>query len=122
MQRQSLGSPATKQPAAEEEGGDVKKKYKKKIGGSGLVELEEAREEIGDSDKSLRRSSIGAAVSAGLERSIHVIPLLTLFCFLVLYICSHDPAVTGTLNLFILDLRSHIFRGISFLHSTDFLY
>ncbi|CAA7406603.1 unnamed protein product [Spirodela intermedia] len=106
MQRQSLGSPAMKQPlpparGAEEDDDDGKKKWKKKMGG-GAVEVDEAREEgeIRSSEKPFRRSSFAApaspsgAASAGPERTIHIIPVLTLFCFLVLYLCSHDPAVT----------------------------
>ncbi|CAA6669636.1 unnamed protein product [Spirodela intermedia] len=107
MQRQSLGSPAMKQPlpparGAEEDDDDGKKKWKKKMGG-GAVEVDEAREEgeIRSSEKPFRRSSFAApaspsgAASAGPERTIHIIPVLTLFCFLVLYLCSHDPAVTA---------------------------
>jgi hypothetical protein len=29
------------------------------------------------------------------ERSIHLIPLLTFLCFLLLFLCSHDPSAAG---------------------------
>jgi hypothetical protein len=35
------------------------------------------------------------------ERSVHLIPLLTLFCLLVLYLSSHDPSTAGLIPLFI---------------------
>ncbi|KAI6707557.1 hypothetical protein NL676_010519 [Syzygium grande] len=62
-----------------------------------------------DDDKSSRphRLSLAAAAASSSssssasalsprkpEKLIHLIPLLTLFCFLVLYLCSHSPSQT----------------------------
>ncbi|KAJ1272561.1 hypothetical protein BS78_06G211800 [Paspalum vaginatum] len=30
--------------------------------------------------------------SAGKERSVHLIPLIIVLCFLLLFLCSHDPS------------------------------
>ncbi|XP_078437719.1 ribosome maturation factor isoform X3 [Wolffia australiana] len=102
MQRQSIGSPGAKTPQEEEDDAS-KKKWKR----TSMADVEEARQE-GEAklEKPIRRSSFGgvasqpsAAVSAALERSIHFIPVLTLFCFLVLYLCSRDPAAADSSNM-----------------------
>ncbi|KAM0935386.1 hypothetical protein DsansV1_C29g0211261 [Dioscorea sansibarensis] len=71
MQRQSLGSPNSKLQIHGE------------IAGGGPAVAEEADET--KSEKMARSCSKS-------ERSIHLIPLLTLFCLLVLYFFSHDPS------------------------------
>ncbi|XP_078437718.1 ribosome maturation factor isoform X2 [Wolffia australiana] len=107
MQRQSIGSPGAKTPQEEEDDAS-KKKWKR----TSMADVEEARQE-GEAklEKPIRRSSFGgvasqpsAAVSAALERSIHFIPVLTLFCFLVLYLCSRDPAAADLRAVGDLDL------------------
>ncbi|TVT99968.1 hypothetical protein EJB05_19604 [Eragrostis curvula] len=44
-------------------------------------------------------SRVDRARSARLERAIHLIPLLTFICFLLLYLCSHDPSTSGASSL-----------------------
>lgn len=78
MQRQSLGSPSSK---LQIHGGGKEQK----------LQLEEADEEK-KAEKLLRPSS-------RTEKSIHLIPLLTLFCFLILYLVSHDPTQKDLVNI-----------------------
>ncbi|XP_072987237.1 uncharacterized protein [Typha latifolia] len=69
MQRQSIGSPSSK-PQINSGGG-----------GGGAAEEKEIKEEKPTGSSSRRT-----------ERSIHLIPLLTLLCFLLLYLFSHEPS------------------------------
>ncbi|XP_030466419.1 uncharacterized protein LOC115685475 [Syzygium oleosum] len=46
------------------------------------------------SSSSSSSSSASALSPRKPEKLIHLIPLLTLFCFLVLYLCSHSPSQT----------------------------
>ncbi|XP_010245205.1 PREDICTED: uncharacterized protein LOC104588813 [Nelumbo nucifera] len=88
MQRQSLGSPGSKlqshgvgkEERVDEE--DHKKRESAGVGGCGAV----ADEEENKGEK-LHRSMTYRA-----DRSIHLIPIITIFCFLVLYLCSYDPS------------------------------
>ncbi|OAY65087.1 uncharacterized protein LOC109714586 [Ananas comosus] len=70
MQRQSIGSPSSK---LQINGG----------GGAASSSSAAAAAEEVKVEKAIRWSSRA-------ERSIHLIPLLTLLCFLVLYLLSHD--------------------------------
>lgn len=116
MQRQSLGSPASKLHSH---------------GGASSSALSSAKDDVltvdesssskrrdsflssahYDEDKPSRphRLSLAAAAAASSssslpsslsprkpEKLVHLIPLLTLFCFLVLYLCSHSPSQTGS--------------------------
>ncbi|KAF8412569.1 hypothetical protein HHK36_000538 [Tetracentron sinense] len=89
MQRQSLGSPGSKLHSHGGGGGGGgggkeeklgEEEQKRKDGGASLTEKEE---EI--KTEKLHRSS------SRTEKSIHLIPILTIFCLLVLYLCSYDP-------------------------------
>ncbi|KAL6905389.1 hypothetical protein ACP4OV_002990 [Aristida adscensionis] len=70
MQRLSLGSPAARPRAA--------------------PEAEEAEAD----EKAAKAAAAAAAAGRGLapDKSIHLIPVLTLLCFLVLFLLSRDPA------------------------------
>ncbi|XP_072963778.1 uncharacterized protein [Typha angustifolia] len=74
MQRQSIGSPGSK---IQIKGGV--------FAGGAAVAVSEVEEEEVKAEKPIR-SSLRA------DRSIHLIPLLTILCFLVLYLLSHDPS------------------------------
>ncbi|KAH7687290.1 hypothetical protein IHE45_04G158300 [Dioscorea alata] len=71
MHRQSLGSPNSKLQIHGE------------IAGGGSAVAEETDE---------TKTEKMARFCSKSERSIHLIPLLTLFCLLVLYFFSHDPS------------------------------
>ncbi|CAN6305758.1 unnamed protein product [Urochloa humidicola] len=76
MQRLSLGSSSGGRPSrlsaasAEEEAG------------AGPADEKEAK-------------AVARAPAAALDRSIHLVPVLTLLCFLVLFLLSHDPSAAA---------------------------
>lgn len=71
MQRLSLGSPAGRpRPSAAGEG------------------LEAA-------DEKAAKAVVRAAAPPAPDKSIHLVPVLTLLCFLVLFLLSHDPSATA---------------------------
>ncbi|XP_052208981.1 uncharacterized protein LOC127812587 [Diospyros lotus] len=82
MHRQSLGSPGSKHHS---HGGFVAKE-------DGLVAEDQKRKDepssLADEDKSQKPYKSPARP----ERLVHIIPLLTVLCFLVLYLSSHDPS------------------------------
>lgn len=81
MQRQSLGSPVTKLQShglLSKEDDLAEEQQKRKVS---MV----TDEEDNKIDK-LKRSPPKP------EKLIHLIPILTMLCFLVLYLCSHDPS------------------------------
>ena len=47
-------------------------------------------------DESASHSKADRARPAREERAIHLIPLLTFLCFLLLFLCSRDPSASGT--------------------------
>jgi hypothetical protein len=49
-----------------------------------------------ESSASHSKGSRGWSATARDERAIHLIPLLTFLCFLLLFLCSHDPSAAGT--------------------------
>lgn len=79
MQRQSLGSPASKLQI------HVGKEQKPE-GGENRKEGEDGEDK--KTDKLFRPTS-------QTNKSIHLIPLLTISCFLILYLVSHDPSQKG---------------------------
>lgn len=84
MQRQSLGSPVTKLQShglLSKEDDLAEEQQKRKVS---MV----TDEEDNKIDK-LKRSPPKP------EKLIHLIPILTMLCFLVLYLCSHDPSQKG---------------------------
>ncbi|KAF9615028.1 hypothetical protein IFM89_021599 [Coptis chinensis] len=73
MQRQSLSSPGSKLNIHEENDEEEKKS---KVGKE--VEIE-------------KLITYNHSTKFRADKSIHLIPLLTVFCFLILYLVSHDP-------------------------------
>ncbi|XP_010276845.1 PREDICTED: uncharacterized protein LOC104611473 isoform X4 [Nelumbo nucifera] len=87
MQRSSLGSPGSKlhgHGGEKEEKVDGEERRKKE--GCGVDRCGVADEDENKEEK-LHRS-----MSYRSERSIHLIPILIIFCILVLYLCSYDPS------------------------------
>ncbi|XP_047306830.1 uncharacterized protein LOC124910251 [Impatiens glandulifera] len=88
MQRQSLGSPVAKlhlhaNGGGVTEGSPVKEDQKRKDIISCLLTADE------DENKSQKLHKPSTTKP---EKFIHLIPLLTVICFLVLYLSSHDPS------------------------------
>jgi hypothetical protein len=52
-----------------------------------------------DDDVEAKPEKVPPARSFGRERSVHLIPLLTILCFLLLFLCSHDPSPSGTVEV-----------------------
>ncbi|RRT38256.1 hypothetical protein B296_00041545 [Ensete ventricosum] len=75
MQRQSLGSPGPKPLVSAVPGG---------------AEREEKRKSIGIAVVGATEADKGIRASPRAERLIHLIPVLTILCLLVLYHFSHD--------------------------------
>ncbi|KAJ4958434.1 hypothetical protein NE237_025545 [Protea cynaroides] len=86
MQRQSLGSPGTKLHghgvAKEEKKLEEGEQTRKSGGGTPIASIEEENKVVKP-----HRSAISRP-----EKSIHLIPILTLFCLFVLYLCSYAPS------------------------------
>ncbi|PUZ39941.1 hypothetical protein GQ55_9G384000 [Panicum hallii var. hallii] len=74
MQRLSLGSPAGR-PSRPSAAGE---------------------EEAGAADEKAAKAAARAAAAP--VRSIHLVPVLTLLCFLVLFLLSHDPSAAAALT------------------------
>lgn len=81
MQRQSLGSPSKLQIS----GGAGKEERRD--------EEEEKRKEVEEQEKRKAEKLLKSACRT--DKSIHLIPLLTIFCFLILYLASYDPSQKG---------------------------
>ncbi|XP_066345042.1 uncharacterized protein [Miscanthus floridulus] len=45
-----------------------------------------------DDDVEAKPEKAPALRSSGKERSVHLIPLIVVLCFLLLFLCSHDPS------------------------------
>uniref|UniRef100_A0A0D9XMV2 Uncharacterized protein n=1 Tax=Leersia perrieri TaxID=77586 RepID=A0A0D9XMV2_9ORYZ len=71
MQRLSVGSPGGKP---------------RLLDGGGAAEADE-------------KAGKAAAARAAPDKSIHLIPVLTLLCFLILFLLSHDPASAASSSL-----------------------
>ncbi|RRT46425.1 hypothetical protein B296_00040913, partial [Ensete ventricosum] len=84
MQRQSLGSPG----AAGGVGKEEKRRSISGAAGSAVAAPPEKPEAALDADKLIRTSTRA-------DRSIHLIPVFTILCFLVLYFFSHEPTHAG---------------------------
>ncbi|XP_058086507.1 uncharacterized protein LOC131233741 [Magnolia sinica] len=82
MQRQSLGSPASK---LQINGGKEEK-----------LEKEENRKDVEEDDE--KKVDKHLRSSSRTQKSVHLIPVLTIFCFLVLYLVSHDPSQNDLAN------------------------
>ncbi|KAK1304707.1 hypothetical protein QJS10_CPB11g00108 [Acorus calamus] len=85
MHRQSIGSPASKHHHQQQllhidDDVDRKRRPSSAVSGGGGADEEEIKAE-----------KIARSASARAEKILHLIPLLVLFCFFVLYLRSHDP-------------------------------
>jgi hypothetical protein len=49
-----------------------------------------------DDDVEAKPEKAPAPRLSGKERSVHLIPLIVVLCFLLLFLCSHDPSPSGT--------------------------
>ncbi|KAI3453375.1 hypothetical protein Pfo_010038 [Paulownia fortunei] len=94
MQRQSLGSPSSKLVKDEQLTSETQKQFLPQSSSgssisthSGLLYGEECKEE--EELKKLMRLKPKTTTP---ESYIHLIPMLTLLCFLILYLSSHDPS------------------------------
>ncbi|KAK9985174.1 hypothetical protein SO802_034699 [Lithocarpus litseifolius] len=89
MQRQSLGSPVSK---LHSHGGGSSKDADTPIAAIDSKRIEDDEEE--HKATKLHRQSLSFTFSPPPkpEKFVHVIPILTLLCFLVLYLCSHSPS------------------------------
>ncbi|RWR87310.1 hypothetical protein CKAN_01624700 [Cinnamomum micranthum f. kanehirae] len=81
MQRQSLGSPASKL--------QIHVAKEQKLEGAENRKGEGGEEEDKKADNKLFKSTLRT------HKSIHLIPLLIISCFLILYLVSHDPSQKG---------------------------
>ncbi|RZR90238.1 hypothetical protein BHM03_00018071 [Ensete ventricosum] len=112
MQRQSLGSPGAAGGAGKEE----KRRSISGAAGSAVAAPPEKPEAALDADKLIRTSTRA-------DRSIHLIPVFTILCFLVLYFFSHEPTHAGRLpppSSFPLDPLSHACLCPNLLHLPAF--
>ncbi|CAL5015128.1 unnamed protein product [Urochloa decumbens] len=53
---------------------------------------EEAAAGVVDDDVEAKPDKAPAPRSTGRERSVHIIPLIIVLCFILLFLCSHDPS------------------------------
>ncbi|CAL9753194.1 unnamed protein product [Musa acuminata subsp. burmannicoides] len=90
MHRQSLGKPGAKHLISGAAGGTRKEEKRKSIAsaaGSAVAQAPAAEDMAIEADKLLRASSRA-------DKSIHLIPVFTILCLLVLYFFSHEPSPT----------------------------
>ncbi|XP_015897534.3 uncharacterized protein LOC107431167 [Ziziphus jujuba] len=92
MQRQSLGSPNSKlhsHGGAKEESLIVEDDPKRK---DLLVSSSSISPDYEDDHKATKRHRLSTSPPPiKPDKFIHLIPILTLICFLILYLCSHSP-------------------------------
>nr|XP_018681773.1 PREDICTED: uncharacterized protein LOC103985325 [Musa acuminata subsp. malaccensis] len=90
MHRQSLGKPGAKHLISGAAGGARKEEKRKSIAsaaGSAVAQAPAAEDMAIEANKLLRASSRA-------NKSIHLIPVFTILCLLVLYFFSHEPSPT----------------------------
>lgn len=96
MQRQSLGSPVSKLHGhgagaiVDEVPADDQKRKKLSPSSSSVINYNGLQ----DDDKAAKsfRFSFPSPSPPRQEKFVHAIPILTIICFLILYICSHSPS------------------------------
>ncbi|XVF13666.1 hypothetical protein REPUB_Repub08aG0227600 [Reevesia pubescens] len=93
MQRQSLGSPSSKLHIHGGEESSVTEDQKRRV----IIDDDDDRKETKPRRLSFSPSSLSSTSSLTIshpkpEKLIHLIPVLTLLCFLVLYLASHSPS------------------------------
>ncbi|KAK9275689.1 hypothetical protein L1049_022956 [Liquidambar formosana] len=80
MQRQSLGSPGSKV-----HGGAAAKEEKDMV-------VEDPKRNVGDEEEEKNKAVKPHRSLSRPDKLIHLIPILTFLCFLILYLCSHNPS------------------------------
>ncbi|KAJ0605292.1 hypothetical protein HanRHA438_Chr02g0085071 [Helianthus annuus] len=86
MHRQSLGSPASKLQSH----GAIKADTV-----NNLISQESSSADAAASEEERKLQKLVIESSTSSSKLIHLIPILTFFCFLVLYLSSHDPSDLG---------------------------
>ncbi|XWS38781.1 hypothetical protein CRYUN_Cryun19dG0159900 [Craigia yunnanensis] len=90
MQRQSLGSPTSKLHIHGREESSVAEDQKRKV----IIDDDDSKDtkprRLSFSPSSSSTSSLTSSPKP--EKLIHLIPVLTLLCFLILYLTSHSPS------------------------------
>lgn len=101
MQRQSLGSPVSKLHG---HGGGamadaivVEDQKRSKHASSFSTSADYGGQDDDKVSKSYR-FSFPSPSPPRQEKFVHAIPILTIICFLILYLCSHSPSQSGTCN------------------------
>ncbi|GER50586.1 disease resistance protein [Striga asiatica] len=93
MQRQSLGSPSSKLAKDEKPSFEAQKQFPSQS--SSLSSIDSQYEDRDDDEPAKKRKATAAIRAASVDNPqsyIHLIPMLTLVCFLILYLASHDPS------------------------------
>lgn len=94
MHRQSLGS-----PAAAKLHGNANGAFIKEISSSSSLSPELQKKKPSNNDDEKQNKKPHKTTPSGQqhpEKFIHLIPILTLLCFFILYLNSHDPSQNGT--------------------------
>ncbi|KAI7729554.1 hypothetical protein M8C21_016664 [Ambrosia artemisiifolia] len=106
MHRQSLGSPASKLQShgVQSEQPTTKDDNSASSSSDRATDNEQRKTQKPNQQKSLHESS-----SSSSNKLVHIIPILTFLCFLILYLSSHDPSNT--------DLGQTQFSGFATLSS-----
>ncbi|MFS7977750.1 hypothetical protein Hanom_Chr10g00907671 [Helianthus anomalus] len=92
MHRQSLGSPASKLQSHGAIKDDTVNNLisQESCSADAAASEEERKLQKANQQKSVTESSLTSS-----SKLIHLIPILTFFCFLILYLSSHDPSDLG---------------------------
>ncbi|KAI3952877.1 hypothetical protein MKW92_035397 [Papaver armeniacum] len=106
MQRQSLGgssSPSSKLHLCEENDEEDKRKSQRLVvTDSDIDEKDEIRVVVKKKkiiEKSVNHHHRSSSSFTQTEKSIHLIPILTIFCILILYLVSYDPSQKDLVNI-----------------------
>ncbi|CAA0841870.1 Unknown protein [Striga hermonthica] len=92
MQRQSLGSPSSKDEKLSFEAQKQSPSQSSSLSSSDSPYVDRDDDEAAKKKKKKATAAIGAAGVDKHQSYIHLIPMLTLICFLILYLASHDPS------------------------------
>ncbi|KAI3891592.1 hypothetical protein MKX03_033139 [Papaver bracteatum] len=109
MQRQSLGgssSPSSKLHLCEENDEEDKRKSQRVVVTDSDIDEEDENEDeirvVVKKKKTIEKSVNHHHRSSSFtqtEKSIHLIPILTIFCILILYLVSYDPSQKDLVNI-----------------------
>ncbi|XWS49527.1 hypothetical protein CRYUN_Cryun12cG0010600 [Craigia yunnanensis] len=120
MQRQSLGSPSSKLHIHGGEESSVSEDQKRRV----IIDDDERKDtkprRLAFSPSSSPTSSLTSPPKH--EKLIHLIPVLTLLCFLILYLTSHSPTQSGMFFVFSIKRLSSKQSYSSLIVTVCFLY